>query len=491
MYKDLRQWLEQVETLGELRVIRGASWDEEIGAIADLAMHQPGLRPAILFEDIPGYPAGYRVVNLILSSVNRVCLTANIPAQPDTASLVAAWRQESKKWKPLEPRWVEDGPVMENVLEGPDVDLRRFPAPMWHPLDGGRYLGTADLVITRDPDSDWVNMGTYRVMVHDERSMGIFIARGQHGKIHLNKYLEADRPCPIVLSFGHDPLLFLCASLDLPFGLSELALAGGIRGEPFDVIRGPHTGLPIPVTSEIVVEGELLPGETRLEGPFGEWTGYYASAARPEPVVHVKAIYHRNHPIICGACPTKPLAEASFHRSIIRSALLMDYLEAAGVPDVRGAWYHEPGGPILLCAVSIKQRYPGHARQAGLIASQCRVNIYMGKYVIVVDDDIDPTNLEDVLWAMCTRSDPERSILIFGRSLGGALEVSTPPDQKLYNSRCVIDACRPWEWIKDFPPVLEFRQEVIERVKERWGVIFLNQASSASPQAARFKELST
>jgi len=230
--------------------------------------------------------------------------------------------------------------------------------------------------------------------------------------------------------------------------------------------------LPFPAASEVVIEGEAMPGEDRDEGPFGEWTGYYASARRPEPTIKVKRLYHRNDPILLGAPPTRPPCEFNYMRCFVRSALLWQQLEAAGIPDIRGVWCHEAGGSRLLNVISIKQRYTGHARQAGMVASYCHVGAYLGRYTIVVDDDIDPTNTNDVLWALSTRSDPEQDIEIIRRSWSGPLDpMIRKSDKKRHASRAVIDCCRPYEWIDEFPPVAESSAEVRRAMEAKWGKI--------------------
>lgn len=187
------------------------------------------------------------------------------------------------------------------------------------------------------------------------------------------------------------------------------------------------------------------------EGPFGEWPGYYASATRPEPVVRIKALYHRNNPILCGEPPLRPSAGQGFHRSIQRSALIWNALDDAGVPDVQGVWLH-PAAYRFFSILKIKQRYPGHAKQAALIASQCRPGAYLGRYVVVVDDDIDIYNPNDVIWAIGTRSEPE-NIDILRRCWSGPLDPAIPRERKGFNSRAIIDATRPYEWKDKFPPV--------------------------------------
>jgi 4-hydroxy-3-polyprenylbenzoate decarboxylase len=147
---------------------------------------------------------------------------------------------------------------------------------------------------------------------------------------------------------------------------------------------------------------------------------------------------------------------------------LWDAIEAAGVPDICGVWQHHMAPNWMFTVVSIQQRYPGHARQAGLVASQAQGGAYMGRYVIVVDEDIDPSNIEDVIWALTTRSDPERDIEILRRCWSGPLDPIIPEGGKGFNSRAVIDACRPYEWRDQFPPVVEVEPELRERVLRKW-----------------------
>ncbi|MFQ5904028.1 MAG: UbiD family decarboxylase, partial [Candidatus Binatia bacterium] len=336
---------------------------------------------------------------------------------------------------------------------------------------GGRYIGTGDVVITRDPDEGWVNLGTYRIMVHDETTLGFYISPGGHGRIHRDKYFERNQPCKVAISFGHDPLIFVAGSLEIPNGMSEYEWIGGVRGEPVDVIKGEYTGLPIPAHAEIVIEGESDPDERRMEGPFGEYTGYYGSDARPEPVIKIKSIMHRGAPVLLAKPPYRPLSGNLCHRYFLRTAQIWDEVEKAGVPDVKGVWYLVAGIENLITVVAIRQRYPGHARQAGLIATMCRSGGNLGRYTIVVDDDIDITSVDDVLWAWATRSDPKRSIEIVDRCWSNPLDPAMQKGTGNFNSRAIIDACRPFEWKEEFSRVVEPSEELKERTRQRWSDI--------------------
>ncbi|MDP2727745.1 MAG: UbiD family decarboxylase, partial [Dehalococcoidia bacterium] len=202
---------------------------------------------------------------------------------------------------------------------------------------------------------------------------------------------------------------------------------------------------------------------------------------REEPFIKVKRVLYRNDPIITGAPPLRPPNSSSLIRSLGRSALIWEYLEGAGVPDIQGVWNHEPAHWSFM-VIAIKQRYPGHARQAGLIASQVPGGLDWGAYVIVVDDDIDPSNINDVIWAMATRADPERSVEIIRRCPGGPLYPAMPPGQKAFSSRLILDACKPYEWMADFPKEVRLSRQLKEAVIQKWaGRIGIQAAKADAP----------
>jgi 4-hydroxy-3-polyprenylbenzoate decarboxylase len=469
-HDDLRDWLRLVDAAGELRVLEGVDCEENVGRIAEMLHHTDGA-PAVLFDRIPGHEPGYRILVNAQGERRRLAISLGLPVDIGTWDLMDAWERLMDETRPQPLEMVETGPIAENVFGGNEVDLLKFPTPLWHPQDGGRYLGTGDAVITRDRDTGWLNTGTYRVMVHDRGHTGLYISPGKHGRIHRDKHFDKGEPLPAVVLVGMDPLIFVASALEMAPGLSELEWVGGMRGRPLQCIRGRHTGLPIPARAEIALEGFLHADRRRLEGPFGEWTGYYASASREEPVFEVKALYHRHDPIILGVPPEKPPYEAHRFRQYLRSANLRRELRLAGIPDVTAAWCHGVGGCRLFNVVAIKQRYPGHARQAGHVAAQCRTGAYLGRITVVVDDDVDVSDLDEVIWAVCTRSDPERSIDIIKRAWSGPLDPAIRPGEKGFNSRLIIDACRPWEWLDEFPPAIGPEPEEKRVTRDRWSWI--------------------
>lgn len=473
MGDDLRDWLEKVDRMGQLKRIEGADWDLEIGCITGLNVKEKKNPSALLFDNIKGYPGGYRVLTCSASAPSLVALTLNLPVSYSHLELVAALQRKLPEWEMKAdrflPQMVETGPVLENVHSGNDIDLFEFPTPKWCELDGGRYIGTGDAVITRDPDTGVVNLGTYRVMVQDRKTTGLHASPGKHGRIHCEKYHKRGKACPVAVSLGQHPLIFSIARIAVPEG-TEYGFMGAVREEPIKVIKEEITGLPIPADSEVVIAGWCPPGKTMIEGPFGEFTGYYASKERPAPIIEVERIYHRNNPIILG-CPNHrpPSNESFYYEQVLKSAIVHNELIRSGIPDVRGVWISDVGLQQLI-VVSIKQRYAGHAKRAALLASQSRVGAYMGRYVIVVDEDIDPTNIQDVLWALCTRSDPEKSIDIIRRAWSTPLDpVIRKPTEAFFNSRAIIDACKPYEWIDEFPEEIKTSPELIEKVKQKWG----------------------
>ncbi len=468
-HQDMRDWLQMADAIGELRVLEGVDSEENIGRITEMLHHSDGA-PAVLFDKVPGYQPGYRLLVNAQGERPRLAMSLGMPSTIGVVDLMDEWERRMDAVKPVKPTMVATGPITENVLEGDAVDVTKFVAPKWHEQDGGRYLGTGDGVITRDPDNpDWVNMGTYRVMVHDRNHTGLYISPGKHGRIHRDKYFEKGQPLPAVVMVGMDPLFFIASCLEMAPGVSELEWVGAMRGRPVECIEGKYTGLPIPAYGEIAIEGFLHHDQMRLEGPFGEWTGYYASASREEPVFEVKAVYHRDNPIVLGCPPEKPPYEAHRFRQYLRSANLRRELRLAGVPDVVGAWCHGVGGCRLLNVVAIKQRYPGHARMAGHVASQCRAGAYLGRVTIVVDEDVDITDLDEVMWAVVTRHDPERDIDIIHRAWSGPLDPAIEPGKKGFNSRLIIDATRPYEWKDKFPPAIGPTPEEKRITRDRWG----------------------
>jgi UbiD family decarboxylase len=476
---DLRTWLDQVRSFGELTDVRGADWNLELGAISELNVRKD-VPPALLFDDIKGYPPGFRVLTCSTSSPARLSSILRLGIEKNHLALVQKLRGKPREWQSraaeYEPVTLDAGPALEHVQRDADVDLYAFPSPLWHEKDGGRYIGTGCSVVTRDFDTPWVNVGTYRVQLFDRNHVGLDMVQGKHGAIQYDKHMQGGKPFPVAIVLGSDPLGYLISGIEVPFGMCEYNYIGAILQQPVAVVRGELTGLAFPAASEIVLEGHVYPGDVRSEGPFGEFHGYYPGKGidHKAPVVTVERVYHRNDPIMMGSPPAKPPNDYSYSKAVMRSALLFDALAASGVPDVAGVWAHEIGGARMFNVVAIRQRYAGHARQAGHILNQCGVGAYMSRYSIVVDEDIDPANLQEVMWAVATRSDPDIDIDIIKRGMGSkndpmfvAYQYDAP-----YTSKAIIDACRPYDHLHDFPDVAEASRALQDEVRAKWKDLF-------------------
>src|SRR5215467_7641038 len=362
-YDDLREWLSEAQRLGEVRMVRGANWQEDIGLAAEAVLRAEN-GPCVVFEDIDGCPPGFRLLMNMFAGTRR------------------------------------------NMTLG-------FP----------------------DHLTKWELSDAYRAQVFDKSTIGILIAPGHHGGIHREKYFKRGEPMPVAMVVGGDPLAFFYGGIEVPYGTFEFDVIGGLRGRPEKMVRGKVTGLPIPAHAEIVIEGYVHPDRTAIEGPFGEWSGHYAGGAKPCTVIDIKAIYHRNDPIMLGVPPMGAGPdEMARYRAVMRSATIKQNMTNAGVPEVRQVWCHEVGGARMFHGIAIKQCYAGHATQAGMVAAQCGASAYASKYIVVTDEDVDVTNLENLIWAMLTRTDPKESI------------------QFIDGSVAVINACRPYHWRDQFPP---------------------------------------
>ena len=280
---------------------------------------------------------------------------------------------------------------------------------------------------------------------------------------------------PIVMVIGGDPLAFFYGGVEAPYGTFEIDIIGGMRGKPVPMVTGKMTGLPFPANAEIVLEGFVTPDKRREdEGPFGEWTGYYAGGQSPQPVLNVKAIYHRNDPIMVGVPPMGGGPdEMARYRSILRSAMIKQNMTNAGVPDVQQVWCHEVGAARLFHGVSIKQRYPGHSTQAGHIAAQCGGSAYAVKYIVVCDDDIDVSDLDQLMWAMLTRTDPSESIQFIRGTWDSPADARLSEEKRakrdFTHSVAIIDACKPYVWRDKFPPANTASPEVVKKAREKYG----------------------
>lgn len=471
-WRDLREWLALVEAAGALkRVGACVDPDEELGAITYLAARAQDA-PALLFERIEGDTLGARVLtNMLGASTTRYALAVGIDPALSIRDMILATRGiMRRRLAPIEVPQAS-APVNEIVLTGDDIDLTRLPAPRFWPGDGGRYIGTGDVTFTRDPATGRVNVGVYRQMLHGPRHVGLYCSPGKHGLLDREAWWAKGEACPVVAAYGIDPVLFMVGAQSFSVRESELDVAGGILGAPVELARGCAVDLPIPARAEIVIEGLLHPGDLRDEGPLGEFTGYYGRDRSPQPVIEVRALHYRRAPIVTGALMADyPACEIGAYYAIMRSARIWDDLDALGVPGIRGVYAHPAAASGWgMVVVSLQQKYAGHSAQVLALAAQCPAAAYYTKWIIAVDDDVDPTDLHQVLWALSTRCDPAIDLDLLRNTWSTGLDPSKfVPEERPYGSKALINACKPHRHLREFPSRTLLREEVYARVCARW-----------------------
>ena len=468
--KSLGDWLQAVESIGELKRIKAkVDWDQEMSAITYMAGKTIG-GPALLFENIKDYAGSKLLFNPLGSSLNRVAIT--IREQPSKDALGMVRILSEKMRKRIAPLHVDaaQAEVNQNIDTGDKVDITRFPAPKMWPLDGGCYLGTADAVITSNPEDGRVNLGCYRQMVQGPKQVGFYSSPGKDATLDKQRWWDRGKPAPVAAVYGLDPLLFLASATSFPKDVSEYEFAGGINGSPIEVFKSDITGLELPAHAEIIVEGFAYPDKTAPEGPFGEFTGYYGRPGGATPTIDIKAVRYRNNPIVTSALMADGWSnECGLAWSMSKAAKVWTDLQGMGVPGICGVWSPPEAAGWGMTVVSIKQQYAGHAAQVGALAAQCMGGAYFTKYIVVVDDDVNPSDLGDVMWAMVTRSRPAQSIDILRETWSTYLDPSqNPPEIRPFGSKCIINACKEYKYISTFSRRSLLKKEVYESVCGRW-----------------------
>jgi 4-hydroxy-3-polyprenylbenzoate decarboxylase len=469
-WKDLREWLALVEEHGSLhRIAAEVDPNEELSALTFMATRQKG-SPALLFERFANNPLGARVLsNMLGASKERYALAVGLDPGLSTLELVHATRALMKKR--IAPVYVpgNDAPVNEVVLRGDEIDLTHLPAPTFWPADGGRFIGTGGITITSNP-AGRLNVGCYRQQLHSPRRIGLNFVPGRHGQADCEASWAEGKPCEIVAAFGIDPALFMVGGMRFAPGESELDAAGGIMGRPVELTKAECVGIPIPAQAEIVIEGLAHPGDLEMEGPLGEFHGFYSGKPSRKPVIEVKALHYRKSPIITAALmATYPSCEIGEYQAIMRAARILDDLDRIGIPGIKGAYCHPAAASgNCMVVVALKQMYPGHASQALALTAQCPTASYYTKWIIAVDDDVDPTNFDEVVWALSTRCNPSEDLDILRNTMSFRADPSLAPDAKPYGSKVLINACTPHRYIAQSPARTLLRRATFARVAQRW-----------------------
>lgn len=462
---DLREYIRALERTGDIvRIKEEVDWDLEVGAISRLACEFSG--PAILFEKIKDYAEGYRILGGLFATWRRVAIAIGLP--PETSVREIHHVYEERVEHPIRPVLVESGPCKQNIIINEnDIDLYRFPAPLCHEGDGGRYIGTWDLTVSKDPDSDWTNWGMYRFMIQSKRYLVGAAAPLSHlGMVLRKKYLSTKQSMPVAVVIGADPLCSLVAATGYRVGESEADFAGGLRQEPVALVKCETSDLLVPANAEIVIEGEILPDKTAPEGPFGEYPGYRHEEDRLGILIRVTAMTYRDFPIVTMSNLGVPPDDSSVAGAIGVTLALKRRLLRHGIPvtDV----FLPTEGASHLVVVGVKSGGEDMAKRIRDILIGRRA--WYTK-IIVVDEDVDVFNVGQVIHAFSVKCHSYRGIsLIQAEGKGNPLTpcYSRTEREKQMAAIALLDCTWPtdWPW-KEIPMKMSFEKIYPPEVKEK------------------------
>lgn len=469
--KDNREFIEQLKKSGDLRsVAREVDWELEMGAMVRKTNEDGG--PAILFEKIKDYP-GYRALGAPLATFRRFAIAMGLSPDTPPGELIAEY--ENRLNNPIKPVMVSSAPCQENIKLDEEVDLFSLPVPLVHDGDGGRYIGTWHINIAKDPDSDWVNWGTYRLQLNSRNIMsGLCLPSSDQGRIFYGKYVPKNKPMPFVVAIGADPLSSMVGMASFGVGVNEVDYAGGLLGKPIELTKAITCDIPVPADAEIILEGELLPGAIAEEGPFGEYTGYRSSPRAPRSVYKVKAITYRNNPIFTMTCFGVPVDDHALSLSVIRSVDIKKFLNDNGVPVT--AVFVPPEGVTMLAVVGVKNLYSNVAQQVGQLIFGTKFGGLWMSTVIVVDEDVNVYNMKEVIHAWITKCHPVRGITVLPRAVASPLHPFLDAHERAWSKGCkaIYDCTWPLDWSreKDVPQKTAFStvypKEIQDRVLSSW-----------------------
>ena len=470
-YSGLREFLDILEREGELAYVHvPVQLNQELGAVCVKSLRSGG--PALLFER-PGDSSMPILTNLLATRRRYGLALGCAPAETQHE-----WNR--RVVRPLPPVVVErEAPCQEVVLLGDEADVTALPAPIWNARDGGPYL-TLSCHITRDSTTGLRNVGVYRNQVHDAHTLGLLA--GPYTHIMLQHRSAPDEPFPVAIAMGVDPRIVQTASSPLPFGTDELAVAGALRGEPFELVRCKTIPLEVPVDAELVIEGEVRPTEKRDEGPFGEFTGTYGGPRLPRMTIHVKAITRRRDPILHLAYQGAPPHETDVLTAAGKEA---EVVRTVPLPGIKAVHITEGGCGVLHVVVSVEKLYEGYGKMVGMAVLSCPSGRHF-KQVTVVDDDVDPFDSLAVEWAVATRVQPARDVEILREVTGIFLDPSLPPAEQAgpaRTSKMIIDATR--YDAKNYPPVCLPSAEAMARVQREWERYGIQPGRGSRPEHAR------
>ncbi|HYP26230.1 MAG TPA: menaquinone biosynthesis decarboxylase [Blastocatellia bacterium] len=475
-FDDLRDFIRLLEKNGELKRVRAEVDPElEITEITDRVSKQGG--PALLFENVRG--SGLPVLINAFGSRGRMKMAFGVDDYDDITSRITELTDvkspqgliEKIKMVPrladigkMFPKVVRDGPCKENILKEGKFSLFDLPVLKCWPEDGGRFI-TLPLVFTKNPETGKRNCGMYRMQVYDESTTGMHWQIHKHGAQHFrNLRRSGGGRLEAAVAIGADPVTVFSAILPLPEDLDEMMIAGFLREKPVEMVRAETVDVEVPANAEIILEGYVDIDERRVEGPFGDHTGYY-SLEDEFPVFHVTCVTHRKKPIYQTTIVGKPPMEDCWMGEAIERIFLP--LMKRQFPEVVD--YHMPFAGVFhnLMIVSIRKNYPGHARKV-MNSIWSLPQAMFTKCIVVVDDDTDVRDLNAVAWRVLNNIDPERDIQFM---LGPVDQLDHSSRLPNFGSKMGIDGTRKWKsegFHRPWPKELEMSEDVRRRVDELW-----------------------
>jgi len=424
--KDLRDFLRLLEEQGDLvHITRPVS--PVYGVAAGIRRTSDVKGPALWFDDVEG--ASMPVVGGLYAHRRRALWGLETTAEEFFGKYMRGLSN------PIPPRVVSDAPCQEVVLTGDDANLDRLPICTHNRLDAAPFI-TMGLTIARHPEYG-TNVSISRMQRFDGQTLGIMSVPPQQIGVYFQEAEARGESLPLAVAIGNDPYTTLCSQVPGGIYLDEFAVAGGWLGEPVDLVRCVTSDVLVPATSEIVLEGELVAGERRLEGPFGEFPGYY-TAPTERPIFRLKAITHRRDPIYLAGLTGLPTTDNHVMKALAYEAMIYDRIRQI-CPTVRDVCLTDGGAGNHL-AISIRPTFATQARDVMLAAfTAARVR---PKLVVVVDDDVDVRDPVQVEWAMAFRMQADRDVVIFERGVGQVLDPSTPAPR--VGALMGIDATQPF-----------------------------------------------
>lgn len=473
-HEDLRAFIRCLEKHGELvRVKTPVNPELEITEIADRVVKARG--PALLFEKVEG-SACPLLINAF-GSERRMCLALGVDSLEEVAGRLEAILETEPPRSLLDkvrmlprlanlsrifPRTVKRGACQEVVREE-GFSLDEFPVLKCWPGDGGRFI-TLPLVFTRDPAKGKPNCGMYRLQVFDGRTTGMHWQTHKHGAAHYRGFGRAGARMSVAVAIGADPVVTFAATLPLPDGIDEMAAAGFLRNAPVEMVRCRTIDLKVPASAEIVLEGYVVSGETRTEGPFGDHTGFY-SLEGEYPVFHVQCVTHRRDPVYHATVVGRPPMEDCWMGKAIERIFLP--LMRKQLPEIVDIHLPFEGVFHNLMLVSIRKAFPGHARKV-MHAIWGLGQAMFTKCIVVVDEGVDVQDLPATVWNVMNHIDPQRDVEFALGPVDSLDHASRLPD---FGSKMGVDATRKWPsegFARPWPEPVVMSPEIRRLVTEKW-----------------------